>query len=86
MQKYEYLTYIPKLVGLINKTVDPKQLTESMQDLGQMGWELVSVTTLSGNTGFSWGAATAGMVMIFKRPTTNELKLGGMKFSSLDEF
>ncbi len=76
MQKYEYLTYIPKLVGLINKTVDPKELRKELTDLGLVGWELVSVTTLSGNTGFSWGAATAGMVMIFKRPVR----------SSLDEF
>ena len=64
--KYEYKVISPEMSGWVKKKVndDTKVL---LNELGQDGWELVSVTPVTANMGTSWGGTTANFVFFFKR-------------------
>lgn len=65
--KYEYKTYSPKLVGLVNKKIDPNEVEAELNALGEQGWELINVVATTGNMGVSWGGTTSGIIYYFKR-------------------
>jgi len=65
---FEYYTYsAPMTQGLTKKSFDIKKMHSEIEELGSAGWELCATIPISGNTGISWGAATAGVVFIFKK-------------------
>lgn len=68
MKKFEYMQIAPKMdKGIMAKSFDLVKLSVEFNKLGEDGWELVQTINISGNTGVSWGAATTGVVFIFKR-------------------
>ena len=69
MEKWEYKIMSPEVKGWISKKIDPKA-EQILNELGNEGWELVSITPLAGNTSTAWGAGTGNFVLIFKRKKT----------------
>jgi len=69
MKKFEYMQFAPKMEkGFLSKSFDANLLSKQLNELGAEGWELVSTFSISGNAGIaSYGAATVGVVFIFKR-------------------
>lgn len=67
MPKFEYIQFVPEMKGFITKKAAPDTI-EKINALGLEGWELVSVTPISGTTGASYGSSTAVIVYTFKRP------------------
>lgn len=68
MKQFEYKLFTPRMKqGFTKKTFDMNDLNEDLKNFGIEGWELVTTIGISGNTGISWGAATAEVVFVFKR-------------------
>ena len=68
MGKWEYKIIIPEIKGWIDKKINPDELEKTLNTLGENGWELVSVSSLTGQSG--WGSETKGIYFIFKRKKT----------------
>jgi hypothetical protein len=66
MEKWEYKVISPEVKGWVTKKIDPKT-EQLLNELGNEGWELVSVAPLAGNTSTAWGAGTGNFVFVFKR-------------------
>lgn len=67
MKNWEYKIVFSEVKGFIKTKLDPA-MEVSMNELGGIGWELVSFAPMSGNTTTAWGAATSNFVLVFKRP------------------
>lgn len=65
MEKWEYKIISPDVKGFVKMKIDPKT-EQLLNELGNEGWELVSLAPLAGNA-YGWGAGTGNFVLIFKR-------------------
>lgn len=62
--KYEYkTTTIENKSRLMRAEANTSQITEVLNTNGQLGWELVTITPITGSYGFAYS-----LLLTFKRP------------------
>lgn len=61
--RWEYYSLHLDVGGLINPKVDTDEVAQRLNELGNVGWELVSTSDLNAGQG-----KTRGLLAIFKRP------------------
>jgi len=61
MKRFEYMT-LNVAAGIWKGQIDEEELTNKLNELGRVGWELVSTSDLN------WAqAGTIGLILILKR-------------------
>ena len=65
IERWEYKIINLEVKGWINRKIDSKT-EQSLNELGNYGWELTGVAPIGGGTG-GWGAETGSFTLIFKR-------------------
>ena len=68
MQKWQYKIVSHETKKLLKKEKAQDAMSETVNSLGQEGWELVSVAPLSTTQGLDLGGSTRAFTFIFKRP------------------
>ncbi len=66
--KWEYMTISIEAKGVWNKNFNEKMSLQRLNELGQEGWELISVTPVERTGVFTQKSATYAFAFIFKRP------------------
>lgn len=69
MEKWEYKIINPEVKGWVDKRIDPES-EQQLNELGNQGWELVSIAHLTSGAGGGWGGDTKTFIFIFKRKKT----------------
>lgn len=67
-QQWQYNIVIQKTKKLLKGEETLDAMSETLNDLGQKGWELVNVAPLSTTQGFDLGGSTTAYTFVFKRP------------------
>ena len=68
MQKWEYKIITHETKKLLAKHESLDAMSDTVNQLGQEGWELVSVAPLSTTQGLDLGGSTKAFTFVFKRP------------------
>jgi hypothetical protein len=61
--RWEYQTIKLDVAGFLRPKIEPASLTQQLNELGDLGWELVGMADLNAGEG-----RTTGLVAVFKRP------------------
>lgn len=68
MQKWQYKIVTYETKKLLKEEDAQETMSETVNDLGQDGWELVSIAPLSTTQGLDLGGSTKAFTFVFKRP------------------
>ncbi len=68
MQQWQYKLVTQETKKLLKEDGTLDAISETLNDLGQQGWELVSVAPLSTTQGLDLGGSTKAYTFVFKRP------------------
>lgn len=68
MQQWQYKIVTHETKKLLKEEATLNAMSETLNGLGQEGWELVSVAPLSQTQGFDLGGSTQAFTFVFKRP------------------
>lgn len=71
MQQWEYEIVTHETKKLHKKQEPLDAMSDTVNHLGQEGWELVSVAPLSTTQGLDLGGSTKAFTFVFKRPVQN---------------
>lgn len=71
MQKWRYKVVTHKTKKMLKESGPLDAISKELNDLGQEGWELVSVAPLSTTQGLDLGGSTKAYTFVFKRPLQN---------------
>lgn len=66
-QKWQYKVITQKTKGLLKKDDVEDNISDTINQLGAEGWELVNVAPLSVTQGLDVGGSTKAFVLFFKR-------------------
>ena len=69
MQKWEYKIIVRKSKKLLKKGGPLDAMSETLNSLGEEGWELVNIAPFSATQGLDLGGSTKAYTFVFKRPT-----------------
>jgi len=67
-EKWEYKIISPRVEGWLERRLDYKKIEQSLDKLGDFGWELISIISTTKQAG--WGSETGDIYFIFKRRRT----------------
>jgi len=68
VQKWQYKIVTYETKKLLKEEDAQETMSETVNDLGQDGWELVSIAPLSTTQGLDLGGSTKAFTFVFKRP------------------
>lgn len=68
MQKWQYKVIVRETKKLLKDSGPLDAVSETLNSLGDEGWELVSVTPFSTTQGLDLGGSTKAYTFVLKRP------------------